>query len=121
MAVLVLSVGRDATLLAIRNLILSSAGYHVVAAATPEEFVERFYGGDFDAVVLCHSLPDDQRKRITELVHAHSPSTPVVVMANGDFNHKKGLATDDALVFGDTRDLVRVLPEVLRSNHRRAM
>ena len=67
MAVLVLSVGRDATLLAIRNLILSGAGYHVVAASTPEEFVERFYGGDFDAVVLCHTLPDDQLKRITEL------------------------------------------------------
>ncbi|MBI2679135.1 MAG: hypothetical protein HYX28_10170 [Candidatus Koribacter versatilis] len=122
MAVLILSVGRDATLLAIRNLILSGAGYTAVGASTPEEFVEKFYAGDFDVVVLCHTLPEDQRRRITQLVHAHSPSTPVVVMANGDFDQKKPVAGDHALVFGDTRDLVRVLPDVLRLNQpRRAM
>ena len=62
MAVLVLSVGRDATLLAIRNLILSAAGYHVAAASTPEEFVDKFYSGDFDAVVCGRPVAAGERR-----------------------------------------------------------
>lgn len=121
MTTLLLSVGRDATLLAIRNLMLSGAGYTAVGASTPEEFVDKFYAGDFDVVVLCYTVPEIERARIIQLVHAHSPSTPVVVMANGHLDQKKPVSGSGAIVLGDTRDLVRVLPEVLRSAQPRAM
>jgi len=111
MATLLLSVGHDSALLAIRNLMLAGAGYTVISASTPQEFVTRFFDGDFDAVVLCDSLPEDQRKRMAEIVHEHSPSTPVVLMRKPLPNSRADLR--EAIINGDSRDLVRMLPQVL--------
>src|SRR4051812_40469350 len=110
MATLLLSVGHDSALLAIRNLILASAGYTVVSASTPEEFVTRFFDGDFDAVVLCDSLQEDQRERMAAIVHDHSPSTPVILMRKPLPNSSD---LHEAIIMGDSRDLVRMLPQVL--------
>ena len=104
----------------LNNAVNASPGVPgVVAVATEKEFATKFQNGDFDAVVLCHTLPDDQRKRIAELVRAHSASTPVVAMSDGAFHGSTGLNGDQSVVFGDTRDLLRVLPEVLRSSEQR--
>jgi DNA-binding response OmpR family regulator len=106
----VLSVGHDHTLLAIRNMVLSQSGYKVVPAVTAAEFVDRFFGGDFDLVILCHSIPEEERRRMADIVRQQSPSTPVVVLNNG-FEGRHAYAT--ATVPADVRDLLEALPSVL--------
>ena len=106
----VLSAGHDHTLLAIRNMVLGQSGYRVVSAATAAEFVERFFGGDFDLVILCHTIPEDERHRMADIVHKQSPSTPVIVLSDGLTDHSP-YAT--ATVAADVRDLLQALPAVL--------
>src|SRR3954452_11632010 len=78
----ILSAGRDRPLLFTRNRVLEEAGYSVTPATTAAETVERFFGGDFDLVILCHSIPLEERERIAQLVRMHSPSTPVLLLAH---------------------------------------
>jgi len=77
----ILSTGRDANLLTTRNEVLKSKGYAVVAAITPSEIVNSFFDGDFDLVIVCHSIPAEERRKIVRLVRNHAPSTPVVVLS----------------------------------------
>ena len=106
----VLSAGHDHTLLAIRNMVLGQSGYQVVSASTAAEFMERFFAGDFDLVILCHTIPEDERRRMADIVHKQSPSTPVVVLSDGLVGHAP-YAT--ATVAADVRDLLQALPTVL--------
>ena len=53
---IVLNVGKDLRLLEARSLILRAAGYVVKTAVCVREAVEQFQAGDFDIVILCHSL-----------------------------------------------------------------
>ena len=78
----ILSAGRDRPLLFTRNRVLEEAGYIVTASSTAAETVERFFSGDFDLVILCHSIPLEERERVATLVNMHSPSTPVIVLAD---------------------------------------
>jgi DNA-binding response OmpR family regulator len=61
---LVLSVGPNASLLETRNIVLRSAGYLVESASSMNEAVHRFLAGDFDLVILCHSVPIRERARV---------------------------------------------------------
>lgn len=81
---LVLSVGNDPSLAAIRNLVLQSAGYRVVPAWSGEEAVRCFLAGDFDLVILCHSIPGKERDRLTCLIRASGSLVPVVFIAGLD-------------------------------------
>jgi CheY-like chemotaxis protein len=90
--------------------VLEEAGYNVTAATTSAETVERFFTGDFDLVILCHSIPIEERERIATLVHNHSPSTPVVLLAD--------MATrrynfGDLTVESDANSLLQSLPIAL--------
>jgi CheY-like chemotaxis protein len=78
---LVLSVGLDPVLLATRNQVLKSAGYIVVSAASVAEAVDRFRSGDFDLLVLCHSIPAIERGRLTCLIRASGSRIPVVAVS----------------------------------------
>src|SRR5690349_16685847 len=78
---LILSVGSDPQLLGTRELLLQSAGYAVVSARSVKEAVDRFLGGDFDLVLLCHSLSETERKRVVYLIRASGSFTPVVAIA----------------------------------------
>jgi hypothetical protein len=107
----ILSAGRDRPLLYTRNRVLEEAGYSVTPATTSAETVERFFTGDFDLVVLCHSIPIEERERIAMLVHNHSPSTPVIVLAD--------MATrrynfGDLTVESDAGSLLESLPLALK-------
>ena len=78
----ILSAGRDRPLLYTRNRVLEEAGYLVTSTSTAAETVEKFFDGDFDLVVLCHSIPLEERERVATLVRMHSPSTPVIALAD---------------------------------------
>ncbi|HLZ00347.1 MAG TPA: hypothetical protein VKT33_14910 [Candidatus Angelobacter sp.] len=80
----ILSAGRDPYLLKKRNDALTQAGYTVVSASSSYEAIERLLSGDFDLVLLCHSLSNEERRRLAGIVKNYSPSTPVVLIADMD-------------------------------------
>jgi DNA-binding response OmpR family regulator len=65
-----LAVSLDPSLLRTRSQVLQSAGYIVVSASSVKEAVDYFQAGDFDLVILCHSLPAKDRERLTSLIRA---------------------------------------------------
>jgi CheY-like chemotaxis protein len=78
---IVLSVGLDLSLLRARGLVLESAGYLVESASTVKGAADRFQSGDFDLVLLCHSVPRKDRDRLTSLIRASGSRTPIVSIA----------------------------------------
>ena len=107
----ILSAGRERPLLFTRNRVLEEAGYSVTPATTAAETVEQFFAGDFDLVILCHSIPHEERQRVAQLVRMHSPSTPVMVLADlptrrYDFG--------DLTVNSDAASLLQSVPEALK-------
>jgi len=84
MPTLILSAGRDPNLLKKRNAALIAAGYTVVTAMNSPEVVNKLFAGDFDLVVLCHTLGELQQKRLAHIIRDYTPSTPVIVLSQGE-------------------------------------
>jgi DNA-binding response OmpR family regulator len=84
MPYLILSAGRDTELLKQRNAALAAEGYHVASASGSYEIVEKMLNGDFDLVLLCHSIPDDDRRRLARIINSYTPSTPVILISDDD-------------------------------------
>jgi CheY-like chemotaxis protein len=78
---IVLAIGFDLSLMTIRDLVLQSAGYAVVEASSLKEAVDHFQSGDFDLVLLCHSVPAGDRERLTSLIRASGSRIPIVSIA----------------------------------------
>ena len=78
---MVLAVGSDPSLMAPRLLVLQSAGYVVIQAWALEEAIDHFQSGDFDLVLMCHSVPSADRERLTRLIRDSGSSTPIVSIA----------------------------------------
>jgi CheY-like chemotaxis protein len=78
---LVLSIGFDQALLKTRNLVLQSSGYVVESALSLKEAIDRFQSGDFDLVLLCHSVPRKDRDRLTAFFRLSGSHTPIVSIA----------------------------------------
>jgi CheY-like chemotaxis protein len=65
----ILAVGADSSLLYIRGLVLARSGASV-AIAIPEEALPLMKSGDFDLLVLCHSLPQRELQSLTMAARA---------------------------------------------------
>jgi CheY-like chemotaxis protein len=79
--VLILSVGIDSPLLNTRQRLLQSAGYVVVSVQSAKEAVDCFLAGDFDLVLLCHSLSERDRNTVARLIRASGSFTPVLTIS----------------------------------------
>jgi CheY-like chemotaxis protein len=80
---IVLAIGFDPSLMTSRSLVLRSAGHAVVEASSLKEAVDQFQSGDFDLVLLCHSVPATERERLTSLIRVSGSSIPIVSIARG--------------------------------------
>ena len=109
----VLAVGYNPLLLETRSQVLRSAGYTVVSVCSLKEAISRFLQGDFDLVVLCHSIPAHERERLAHIVREHTPRTPVIFVSPGFPQHDPFA---DVTIENDPNDLVTGLHEALRSN-----
>ena len=78
---LILAVGKNPALLENRSRILRNAGYIVDSEYSVRDAIERFKQGDFDLVLLCHSMPVHDRKRLTQSIRAFGSLTPIVSVA----------------------------------------
>lgn len=80
MRAVILQVGLDPTLLETRALVLQSAGYIVVSMNSAQEGLARFAVTGFDLVVLCHSIPKNDREDFIRFIRARNSLTPVIVV-----------------------------------------
>jgi CheY-like chemotaxis protein len=110
-----LAVGRDSLLLQTRSQVLRTDGYTVVATLSSEEALQQFEAGDFDVVILCHSIPASERERLSRAMHSRSPGTPVVVVSRTQAAQQQNGA--DATVASDPEELLRDIPSVLGKVH----
>lgn len=78
----VLMVGQDRILTETRSQVLRTAGYVVVPAFTLRQAMDEFLQGDFDLVLLCHSIPEDARERLVDVLREHTSRTPIVSIAS---------------------------------------
>jgi len=106
----ILMVGRDRVLLETRTQVLRSAGYTVVTAYTPRQAIDEFVRGDFDLILLCHSIPGDTRERLVHVLREYASRTPIVSVASFD-GQFDGFA--DATVENDPNLLINRLRELL--------
>ena len=113
---ILLSAGRDPSLLFTRRKVLEAAGYSVVTAATPIELISQFFSGDFDLVILCHTIPFEEKQKISSLIRGHSPSTSILALSDilGQF-----WSFVDETVANDPVALLAAIPELIqKSGHR---
>ena len=78
----VLAVGLDSWRLTSQGSDLRSAGYVVISASSIRDAIEQFKVGDFDLVLLCHSISAEQKERLTSIIRASGSRTPVVCIPN---------------------------------------
>jgi DNA-binding response OmpR family regulator len=78
---LVLSVGSDLLLLQTRSELLAVAGYTVVSARGTKQALAEFTNGDFDLIILCHSLPAEVREHFVQQIRQNGSRVPVVQVA----------------------------------------
>ena len=73
----VLLLGYDDVLVPLRSLQLRQAGYSVIDTYSLGEVLRLLKTGGFDLLVICHTVPLDQREAIIEAVHLSQPELPV--------------------------------------------
>jgi CheY-like chemotaxis protein len=106
-----LSVGLDSMLLEARNAVLRSEGYLVKPASSLKEAVQCFREGDFQLVVLCHSLPKAEREQLICWIRASGSSIPIVTVSAG-FDGEDQFA--NAIVKRDPASLLKGIRRALR-------
>ncbi len=77
----VLSLGYDDILMPMRSLRLREAGYAVIETFSLGEVLRRLKTGGLDLLLICHTVPLDQRAAIIEAVHLSRPELPFVCLA----------------------------------------
>jgi CheY-like chemotaxis protein len=107
---LVLAVGHDPVLLETRSQVLQGAGYTVVPELSLKKAVAMFRDGDFDVVLLCHSIPCVDRERLVRSIREHTSRTPIVSIAT-TLGQRDLLA--DATIDSDPGELLNGLHDVL--------
>jgi len=74
----VLAVGLDPWQLAAQTSHLKSAGFFFIPAGSIPEAVNHFKSGDFDIVLLGHSMSIEDKERLVFLIRRSGSRTPVV-------------------------------------------
>lgn len=109
---LLLSVGSDPELMKVRTLVLLNAGYAVRQAVSAADAVKIFKAGDFDLVVLCHSIPEKERLSLIAAVRDVSPSVKIIVVRkDGELSSK--LADETVHSLDGPEALIEAVKETL--------
>lgn len=107
---IVLAIGVDSSLLEIRSSVWMSSGYVVTYAWSIKDAITHFRDGDFDLVLLGHSLAAESRERLTFLIRASGSQVPVVFVADSSSACDR---TADATVKGEPTDILRQIEELM--------
>ena len=113
-----LSVGFEYGLLNPRNRILENAGHKVVEATTETEALQHLQRSEFDLIILCYSIPDEQREALAKRMRSYNASTPIVAIARRSQQTEYHFA--DATVKNDRLALLTGITTLLQTGRRRA-
>ena len=108
----VLAVGVDPSLLATQMPVWQSAGYLVTSAESIREAIVQLKDGDFDLVLLFHSIPPESRERLTFLIRSSGMRVPVVCVADSSSGYD---SFADATIRNEPDNLLRDIGELLAS------
>jgi DNA-binding response OmpR family regulator len=110
---LVLSVGSDPKLLQSRNLVLLTAGYAVRVATNAGDAINIFRSADFEVVVICHSIPEEERLRlIADMREENASAKIVVIRKNGQLSAR--LADEAVHSMDGAEQLLAAIASALR-------
>jgi DNA-binding response OmpR family regulator len=82
-----LAVGLDSSLVAGQSSAWQSAGYFVTPVKSIREAIVHLREGDFDLVLLGHSISPDSRERFTLLIRESGSRTPVISLTDSPKTH----------------------------------
>ncbi len=106
----VLAVGADSSLLASQRPDWQSSGYLVTSAGSIREAIVQLKEGDFDLVLLFHSIPPESRERLTFLIRSSGMRVPVVCVVDSSSGHD---SFADATIRNEPDNLLRGIGELL--------
>jgi hypothetical protein len=108
--VLALSAGRDPILLGTRNELLKSIGCIVVSASSSADLVNEFFGRDFDVIVLCHTIPPEERRKVLLMIRHYRESTPTMIVSGEyDSDYKGSMPRCGKVVPPEPHELVSAI------------
>ena len=108
----ILAIGVDSSLLEIQSSAWKLSGYIVTFAWSITDAITHFRYGDFDLVLLGHSLPAESRERLTFLIRSSGSRVPVVFIADPS-SASDGFA--DRTVNGEPTNILHEIEELLAS------
>jgi CheY-like chemotaxis protein len=100
----VLAIGFDPWLFEAQRTVWRSAGCFVTAAGSMGDALGEFMGGDFDLVLLDHSIPAEDRDRLTYWIRASGSRTPVACITDSSGN-------PEDLAYSTIKDEPHALPQ----------
>lgn len=109
----ILSVGYDPVVLERWSSVLRIAGYVVESVTSITHALELFWDSDFDLVLLCHSIPLQDRNRLTSAIRASGSHVPVIAVAPAAQEFSSGFA--DAITESDPAEIVNGVEKALHS------
>src|SRR6476660_7139111 len=81
----ILSLSYDSMVLSTRQMILESEGYRVTSAlGFPDALEACVYGGDFDLVILGHSIPSKEKSGLITILRNYCKAPIVSLFGPGD-------------------------------------
>lgn len=107
---LVLAVGVDSSLLITQRPVWHSAGFFVTSATSIREAIVQLRDGDFDLVLLFHSIPVESRERLSFLIRSSGMQIPVVSVADSSDSHD---SFADATIRNEPDALLQGIGELL--------
>ncbi len=76
----VLNLGYDPPLLETRSIMLKNAGFRVRSVASAAAALHALSFQAFDVIILCHTVPERQRREVIEAARKRTPSVKTVVL-----------------------------------------
>jgi CheY-like chemotaxis protein len=67
--------------LLVRKMVLESEGFEVAVASDGRSGLDLFNGGDFDLVVLDHSMPGMNGGEVAQELRRLRPQTPIILLS----------------------------------------
>ena len=89
----ILSVSYDAALLRTRQLVLESRGYEVVSAEGFSEAIEKCKDGEYDLIIIGHSIPHGDKQTIVQEFHRHCPAPVLALLKTGEWQLREATAS----------------------------
>lgn len=81
--VFILSVGSDPDALSRRSAFLAKAGYAIVSVTDMPKAAEKIANEEFDMAILCHSLVEEDRRQLINMIGRHRPFMPLILIPEG--------------------------------------